>query len=148
MPSGPEFRFECTRCSACCRGAPGYVFLTASDLDALAAHLGMGRRAFLAEHCRLVDMGGTILYSLREKANFDCAFWEDGCKVYLARPLQCRTYPFWERIAGDARTWADEALSCPGIGRGPLRDPGEVESIMRLRSAETLIGPDSPLPGT
>ncbi|HUX21603.1 MAG TPA: YkgJ family cysteine cluster protein, partial [Spirochaetia bacterium] len=29
-------RFECTRCDACCRHEPGYVFLSQTDLRRLA----------------------------------------------------------------------------------------------------------------
>ena len=33
-------RFTCTRCGNCCTGAPGYVWVTPAELEALAAHLG------------------------------------------------------------------------------------------------------------
>ena len=35
-----------------------------------------------------------IVLCLKEKPNFDCILWKDGCEAYEGRPVQCRTYPF------------------------------------------------------
>src|SRR5512145_1944147 len=48
-----EFRFECARCSACCRGEPGFVFLTARDLRELASFFKTSEDDFLAKNCRV-----------------------------------------------------------------------------------------------
>ena len=58
--------------------------------------------------------------SLREKANLDCMFWENGgCSVYEARPLQCRSFPFWSALVS-SEEWDLHAQQCPGIGKGSL----------------------------
>lgn len=139
METGREFRFECARCSACCRHDPGFVFLSEEDLGSLLAHAGMGRDAFIEAHCRWVDRGDGEVLSLREKPGYDCEFWDGGCTVYEARPLQCRTYPFWPSLIATPGAWEAEALSCPGIGRGPARTQGEAEALAATRSESRLV---------
>jgi Fe-S-cluster containining protein len=142
IPPG-EYRFECTRCSACCRGEPGYVFLTPSDLVALSAFFGMDGEAFLSEYCRIVPSSVPI-YSLREKPNYDCILWDGGCRAYGARPVQCRTYPFWESVVKSADSWNDEASHCPGIGKGRARSADEVRALILERRREDPVGPEEP----
>ena len=85
-------RFECVRCSNCCRHEPGYVFLSENDLERLASGMGVTRNEFVSKFCRTVAIGNFSHVSLTEKENYDCIFWEDGgCTVYGHRPLQCRT---------------------------------------------------------
>lgn len=109
-------RFDCSRCGACCSGAPGYVWIGSGEAAAAAAHLGLGIREFLARYARRVPGG----VSLREDASGRCLLFDDGCRIYPVRPAQCRTYPFWARIVADRSSWEREAASCPGIGAGPL----------------------------
>jgi len=122
-------RFTCQRCGACCTGAPGYVWLERGDAAAIAARLGMESAGFLARYTRRVDGG----LSLREEADGRCVFFETGvgCRVYEARPRQCRTWPFWARIVATPAAWEREAADCPGIGRGDVIGPGEIERLAR-----------------
>jgi uncharacterized protein len=138
-----EYRFECARCSACCRGEPGYVFLTPSDLVALSAFFRMDRAAFISEYCRVVRSPVRI-YSLREKPNYDCILWDGGCRAYESRPVQCRTYPFWQSVAGSAERWKEEASHCPGIGKGRARSAEEIRALILERSREEPLGPEEP----
>jgi len=78
-------RFQCTRCSRCCRYTPGYVFLSQKDLEALVAALGISRRAFLDAYCRKVAFGPVKRISLKEKPNLDCIFWENQESALEAR---------------------------------------------------------------
>jgi len=56
---------------------------------------------FALTYCKPVDIGLATTLSLKEKHNHDCIFLEStGCRVYPARPAQCRTYPFWEQKIG------------------------------------------------
>lgn len=132
--------FLCTRCSRCCAGQPGFVWLSISDLDLLCNYLGMSKREFALAFCKPVDIGIKVTLSLKEKPNNDCIFLsEQGCSVYEARPTQCRTYPFWEHLVEEDRLWMEEARECPGIGRGPLVDPEYiVEAILARRENPPL----------
>jgi uncharacterized protein len=133
-------RFECTGCSNCCRHEPGYVFLTAADLSTLSAELDVTREEFVGTYCRSIDLGGFSRLSLTEKSNYDCVFWRDGgCGVYEARPLQCRTYPFWSSSLGGADDWAQLASECPGANRGRLYSCDEIDELLKQRQGEPLL---------
>lgn len=136
-------RFACARCSACCRGEPGYVFLTRPDLERLAARFGLALSRFSAEYCIVVDMGDSLRLSLKERRNHDCSLWgEGGCRAYDDRPLQCKTYPFWDSVIREESDWIREGADCPGIGKGQIRDREEIEAAVIARRLEPLISLD------
>jgi uncharacterized protein len=139
----PGLRFECTRCSRCCRHEPGYVFLSAVDLERLVDRLRMTEREVLDRYCRTVEIVGVRRISLREHDNFDCIFWESGteCTVYEARPLQCRAFPFWPANLGSIAEWQEAARRCPGIGRGRLHTRRTIDKWLRLREKEPFLSP-------
>src|SRR5581483_2099839 len=85
--------FSCTRCGACCTGAPGYVWVNAEEIERIAAFRGETVERFSKQFVRRVGEH----FSLVEKPGGDCIFWEKerGCTVYPARPAQCQTWPFW-----------------------------------------------------
>lgn len=127
-------RFGCTRCSRCCRHTPGFVFLSTSDMRSLSAALGLPEAEVRSRYCREVAFGLVTRLSLKEKPNLDCVFWqEDGCSVYEARPLQCRSFPFWASALSSRAEWEETASHCPGIGRGPLHSRVEIERWVRRR---------------
>lgn len=69
--------------------------------------------------------------SLTEYANGDCTFFDPQtrqCKVYSARPRQCRSWPFWNSILESAETWTDVQTSCPGAGKGAFVSLEEIEA--------------------
>ena len=132
--------FSCTRCSRCCTGEPGYVFLAPDDVRRLMAGLGLDFSTFISRYCRLVDMGEHHSLSLRERSDHSCIFWEDaGCTVYDARPIQCSTYPFWSSILRSADNWSEEAQYCPGIGTGASHSKTEIEAQLGARRVAGLI---------
>ncbi len=132
--------FECRRCSACCRGEPGFVFLTRSDIRRILRRLGIEYRAFCADFCRTVDTGLGMALSLREKPGYDCVFWGDGgCSIYEDRPVQCSTYPFWASILESRSRWDEEGAYCPGIGRGERRSGAHIEGRLAERGSEPIV---------
>jgi Fe-S-cluster containining protein len=108
--------FECTRCGACCTGAPGFVWVDAEEIARLAEHLDLPVEQFTRRHVRRV---GDRL-SLIEKPGGDCIFWDAkaGCTVYPARPVQCQTWPFWPENIESPGDWKRVTRVCPGSGRG------------------------------
>jgi len=128
-------RFHCTGCSDCCTGAPGYVWLSDVDIDALRMYFGgISIEEFACTYCRYVDVEDGKALSLKEKAHYDCIFLENGrCSVYEARPIQCRTYPFWEEILQTGETWSDESRYCPGIGKGLFVSSEKIADAVVLR---------------
>jgi len=132
-------KFECTQCHACCRHDPGYVFLSRQDLDLLAEGTGLSPEAFIERHTRWVDLGDGFVLSLKEKKNFDCIFWDNGCTVYAHRPVQCRTYPFWEGPLASAEKWKWEGRFCPGINRGKVHDKASIDEALARRRSHPVL---------
>jgi len=127
-PDPPWFRdglaFECTRCGACCTGAPGYVWVSPEEIARLAESRGEAVDVFSKTFVRRVG----DRYSLIEKPGGDCIFWDPGagCTVYPARPVQCRTWPFWPENIESPEAWAGIKPGCPGAGRGRVFTVAEV----------------------
>ena len=122
-------QFSCTQCGECCTGAPGYVWVTRREVEALRAFLRTSTDDFGRRYLRKV---GSRL-SLIEKPNGDCIFYDRGCTVYAARPDQCRTFPFWSENLKSRSAWDAAAGDCPGMGSGRLYSASE---IRRIRSGE------------
>jgi Fe-S-cluster containining protein len=110
--------FECTRCGACCTGAPGYVWVSIEEIEQLARFQNQSVDEFSTRFVRQVGSR----FSLIEKPGGDCIFWnkEMGCTVYAARPVQCRTWPFWPENVESEEDWDQVRSICPGSGRGQL----------------------------
>ncbi len=128
--------FTCSQCGNCCTGAPGYVYLTREELRRLAEFLKLSIPETMEKYCRRV--GSRI--SLKEKrgpGGWDCIFLKeiqatsrpDGadqditytkrvCTVYYVRPLQCRTWPFWDGNLASRAAWEHASKRCPGIDQG------------------------------
>ncbi len=133
--------FTCQGCGHCCSGEPGFVFLSAEEIDALAAYLDMSNSDFLSCFCRLVDREDHFEYSLKERADYSCVFLKDNrCQVYPVRPLQCSTYPFWDYLMQDRALWDEEKKACPGVGCGALHDAKEIrEKLQKGREHHSFI---------
>lgn len=124
--------FQCTGCGGCCTGAPGYVWVNKAEIEAMAAHLKVEVAKFEKEYVRLVG----IRKSLIEFANGDCVFFDSrsrGCKIYAARPLQCRTWPFWDSNLDRPELWDQAASHCGGCNNGPLVPFEEIEARRQSR---------------
>ncbi len=124
-------RFSCVQCSACCRHDPGYVYLSKIDLQNLCNITNVTKKDFIEKYCRVVPYhDGTEVLSLQEKKNYDCIFWNNGCGVYSARPIQCSTYPFWTFLLKSQDSWNKESESCPGINKGKLLNENDICVIL------------------
>ena len=136
MLKGKDFyrdgiRFECQGDGKCCltRGRYGHVYLSFNDRRRLAAHHRMSLSEFTALYTKKADG----LYELRYTGK-DCPFLQEKrCRVYDARPWQCRTWPFWPENM-NSRVWEKEVVSwCPGAGKGRLYTAKEVENILKKK---------------
>jgi len=127
-------RFTCTQCGNCCTGAPGFVWVNADEIDALAQFLGTTPDEIRRHHTRKVH--GRI--SLAEHENGDCVYFDAAtrkCTVYSVRPRQCRTWPFWRSNLRTPEAWAEIQTTCPGAGHGelvPLQTIEERAAVIRI----------------
>lgn len=93
----------------------------------MATHVQVPLEDFTRKFVRKV---GTR-YSLVEKPNGDCVFYDKGCTVYAARPTQCRTFPFWSENLKSRTAWNELSEECPGVGQGQLYSVEEIGLIRR-----------------
>ena len=58
--------------------------------------------------------------ALVDDARGDCPLLDEAgrCRAYECRPMQCRTWPWWEENLVSQRRWEDVATRCPGMNRG------------------------------
>ena len=124
-------RFECTRCGNCCSGDPGYVWASKEEIGRIARHLGRDDDWLDRKHLRRVG----FRYSLTEKAGGDCIFLkrvggETSCSIHSVRPLQCRTWPFWNVNLRSRAAWNDaHDRICPGMDSGRQHNFVQIETI-------------------
>lgn len=105
----------CAKCGGnCCTGESGNIFVSVTEITAIAKLLEMDEGEFRRTYLRKEG----FRFSLKEKkvnGSYDCVFFDrslKGCTIYIARPLQCRTFPFWDYF----RHRIDELKQeCPGI---------------------------------
>ena len=118
--------FECTRCGACCTGAPGFVWVNEEEIGRIASYRNETVEQFSKRHVRRVGER----YSLIERPGGDCIFWDKGrgCTVYPARPAQCQTWPFWPDNIESRETWDAVTKVCPGSGRGQVFSVEQIEA--------------------
>ena len=121
--------FECQGTGMCCtsRGSYGYVYLTMEDRRRLARHLKLSTSAFTRRYCKNTD----AFFHLKNPKD-PCPFLEDrSCTIYQARPIQCKTWPFWPENM-NVRTWNQEIKTfCPGIGKGRVYSKQEILELLK-----------------
>ncbi len=105
----------CATCQGrCCTGESGYIYVTKAEIFTIAELLNMDVNEFGVKY--LFKNG--YKYSIKENKiddSYECVFYDresNGCKIYMARPNQCKTFPFWDYF----KTHVDELKEeCPGI---------------------------------
>jgi len=115
---GYPYSFDAGACSSCqgrcCTGESGYIYVTKSEIENIAKLLELDVRDFVSKYL----FKKMYKYSIKEieyNGSFECVFYDresNGCKIYEARPTQCKTFPFWDYY----KTRVEELkLECPGI---------------------------------
>lgn len=119
-------RFTCTRCGRCCRDReePTFVFLEEDDIRRLAEFFGVSRGKVISRYCTW-DEDGYVF----KRSPGACIFYDAdvGCIVYPARPVQCRTWPFWPSNLRE-ENWEESSKFCPGCNTGKLHSRRDIES--------------------
>jgi uncharacterized protein len=119
-------QFECTACGKCCSGGPGYVWVTADEIAQLARVMELSEEEFRNRFVRKVG----IRFSLVEYPDGDCILLDPKtrhCLAYQARPVQCRTWPFWSSNLKTQEAWEETCQICPGAGTGTVYTLEQIE---------------------
>tara|TARA_Y100001954_G_C15423892_1_gene413575 strand:- start:72 stop:518 length:447 start_codon:yes stop_codon:yes gene_type:complete len=108
--------FSCQpNCGKCCDEPGGIVYLRPEDAEQLAAFHKMDVIDWLERDCHQTLDGRWILNSDQYT---DVCIYLDGekkCTVYLSRPAQCKSFPFWAENLRTDRAWKQTVSSCPGL---------------------------------
>ncbi len=112
-----DIRFQCQRCSRCCRHTElrgRKILLSDPDILRIEKNLSL-KRAEFAETIEGCYPFAFLMKMVDEK----CVFLEEDktCKIYELRPLICRCYPFWIEREGDLFVFK-ATPDCPGLGKG------------------------------
>jgi Fe-S-cluster containining protein len=112
------FQFNSQACRSCggrcCRGLGGYVWISLTELENMAAAKGMSAHLFARQYIRQVQ-GRLSLRELVINGEHLCCFFDliaCCCTMYENRPEQCRSFPFWDKFQGDYHGLLRE---CPGV---------------------------------
>jgi Fe-S-cluster containining protein len=150
--------FSCTQCGNCCTGGPGYVWISPQEIERLAAHLSMSVEQVTEKHLR--KLGSK--YSLREFRNdagqYDCEFLIEQkstnaqgrlvtrrvCGIYHVRPLQCRTWPFWDGLLESRESWNAAGKRCPGLNTGTQYSKSQILALRDASDWPEAAGQTSP----
>ena len=108
----PQACFACQ--GRCCTGESGYIFVSKEEAKKICDLLDMDIKDFVLKYLFKKD----YKYSIKEvihNNSHECIFYDrdsNGCKIYEARPTQCRTFPFWDYYKSRVDELKQE---CPGI---------------------------------
>lgn len=109
-------KFKCTECGKCCTGSSGYVWLSLDEMQEMANVLKLPLDLFKRKYIRQKGNRFALIEKRALNGDYDCIFLEDKkCKVYQARPLQCRTFPWWPENLRCEESWKSAGLECEGI---------------------------------
>ena len=128
-------RFSCTQCGNCCTGPPGAVWFTDEEAKAMAEKLCISVKDFYALYTRKIGTRWSLTENVLS-GKYDCVFLDrdtkkPSCKLYEARPLQCRTWPFWSENLRSEQAWdrAKKETPCAGMDTGKLIPATEIRII-------------------
>jgi len=140
-------RFTCSTCGNCCTGGPGFVFISKDEIVRLADHLKLSPYDVVDRYCRKLDGQFSLTERRNAHGEYDCVFLKeipageqqggDGqvhqtrrvCGIYEARPLQCRTWPFWPSNLSSQEAWNNAGRRCHGINQGREFTKDQIQSI-------------------
>jgi Fe-S-cluster containining protein len=103
------------------------VWVSLPEIYRIAEFLEMDDHEFSKRYVRKVHQK----FSLIEKPNGDCIFYDHGCTIYPVRPTQCSTFPFWPEIIRTPAAWKTASTDCPGMNHGQTFSENEIEDLSK-----------------
>lgn len=116
---GFPYAFEpsgCDTCAGnCCIGESGYIWITIQEINFLAKHLNLTVEELRIKYLNKIGYKYSIKEVKLSEDNYACEFFnleKRQCTIYEARPIQCRTFPFWDYFKENKEEVYKE---CPAI---------------------------------
>lgn len=116
---GYDYSFDATSCEECggkcCIGESGFIWINKAEINVLSKYLNISIDEVKDKYLRKVNYKYTIKEVQLDISNFACKFFDlerKQCSIYEARPIQCRTFPFWDYFKNNIKEVYEE---CPGI---------------------------------
>lgn len=111
LKSVKKLPFDCTECGKCCQ-TNGRVSMSPTEVHSAADLLNMSQSDFVRQFAsHTVEDSWIYLQEKTVENHTGCIFLNvdtNQCRIYEARPVQCRTYPFWPSILASPTAWNDE----------------------------------------
>ena len=114
-----SFTFDPSACDTCgghcCTGESGQIWAKYHDIEKMAEFVNLRIEDFATMYIRKVKHRYSLIEKQLAPDNFACVFFDESmkrCSIYPVRPLQCRTFPFWEQFKNNEEEVRKE---CPGI---------------------------------
>jgi len=122
--------FECQRCANCCRDTEKRIrriLLSEVDVRRIREKTKLQTKNFA-----YLLKGETPFKLEMKKINGKCIFLKGNkCRIYLARPLICRCFPFWIEKTKESFIFKVSS-DCPGIGKGKLLGKSLFIKLLKL----------------
>lgn len=116
---GYNFAFSPSGCNSCngncCIGESGYIWINPKEIETLALLLNISSENLKNRFLNKIGYKYSIKEIKLASNNFACCFFnleKKQCSIYEARPIQCRTFPFWEYFKENEQEVYKE---CPAI---------------------------------
>ena len=91
----PEACKDCN--AACCSGESGYIWVSIDEMRNIAMFLNISFEEFKNKFTIKVGYRFSLKERKVSKDNYECIFLANNkCSIYPVRPMQCRTFPFWD----------------------------------------------------
>ena len=139
-------KFSCTQCGNCCSGPPGHVWISNDEIAAISRLLQITPEETVDRYCRKIGEQVSLRETRYAQGQYDCIFLQEQpaaapagaeevvhskrvCAVYAARPMQCRTWPFWTGNLASPKIWEMAGERCPGMNRGKKYSLKQIREI-------------------
>ena len=114
--------FTCQCCGQCCKWE-GFVIAKEDEMAAAAKLLGITLDEFIQKYTKLSQDRQSLIFT--DRADGACVFLDENnrCKIYEARPWQCRTFPHEWDVPPDMQKL------CPGHRLAERADATAAEAL-------------------
>lgn len=133
----PKFKFECTRCGACCQNRDSIPITftdlarwtkTGSFMQIILPHLELQSFSEADEFAKIALIPVICMINKDENGKGTCPFYDSEnkmCNIYFTIPVNCKSFP----LSYNGTKFYVSDPSCEGIGKGDMTK----EKLLEMR---------------